>query len=299
MAGSFERIAGAKVENTIFGSSITRFWESPLRQLLVKEEAPQYLETIREILNSDEIIIPTPNQVAGFIGGVNSHKTDPNCEPGEHWMEEEDRYSMSSRGRGLESAATDESEARGTHVKRNGVGAGVEKTMSMSDRGSLGAEESAATDDGKARGVHVKKRGEGAGVVKTMSMSERGEASTGVPRTGKKESKILVLYHGDKTYYSRTNHQMVKKMVELHIFNSESMANSKIPKLYDHGKEVGNKFKLKPGAMGGGRKYGGACGCGMPSDLDVWMSVGEIPKGDNVTELKLQPKRKRAEDEGN
>ncbi len=96
--------------------------------------------TIREILNSDEIIIPTPNQVAGF----RSHATDPDCEPGEHWIYDEERYSMSSRGRGMESAATDEGEARGTHVKRNGVGAGVEKTMSMSARGM----ESAATDEG-------------------------------------------------------------------------------------------------------------------------------------------------------
>ena len=34
---------------------------------------------------------------------------------------------------GNNSAATDEGEARGVHVKRNGVGAGVVKTMSMSD----------------------------------------------------------------------------------------------------------------------------------------------------------------------
>ena len=166
MAGSFERIAGAKEENTIFGS-ITRFCESPLRHLLVKEEAPQYLKTIRAILSSNEIINPTPNQVAGF----RSHATDPDCEPGEHWMEEEDRYSMSSRGRGLESAATDEGEARGTHMKRNGVGAGVEKTMSMSDRGSLGAEESAAADEREIAGLKYSdnlKRDR-------KSMAERGE----------------------------------------------------------------------------------------------------------------------------
>jgi hypothetical protein len=168
MAASFERIAGAKEENTIFGS-ITRFWESPFRHLLVKEEAPQYLKTIRAILSSDEIINPTPNQVAGFIGGINSHKTDPDCEPGEHWIYDEERYSMPSRNRGLESAATDEGEARGTHVKRNGVGTGVEKTMSMSAR----ALESAATDEGEARGTHVKRNGVGAGVEKTMSMSAR------------------------------------------------------------------------------------------------------------------------------
>jgi hypothetical protein len=165
MAGSFERIAGAKEENTIFGS-ITRFWESPLRQLLVKEEAPQYLVSIREILNSDEIIIPTPNQVAGFL----SHATDPDREPGEHWMYDEERYSMSSRGRGMESAATDEGEKRGIHVKRNGVGAGEVLTLSMVERGL----ESAATDEGEERGIHVKRNGVGAGEVLTMSMSERG-----------------------------------------------------------------------------------------------------------------------------
>ena len=152
MAGSFERIAGAKEENTIFGS-ITRFWESPLRHLLVKEEAPQYLVTIREILNSDEIIIPTPNQVAGF----RSHATDPDCEPGEHWIYDEERYSMSSRGRGMESAATDEREIAGLkysdNLKRD--------RMSMSDRSLKGS----ATDEGEKRGTHVTRKGEGAGVV--------------------------------------------------------------------------------------------------------------------------------------
>jgi hypothetical protein len=259
----------------------------------VKEEAPQYLKTIRAILSSNEIINPTPNQVAGFIGGVNSHKTDPNCEPGEHWMEEEDRYSMSSRGRGIESAATDEGEARGVHVKRNGVGAGVEKTMSMSARGM----ESAATDEGEARGVHVKRKGVGAGVEKSMSMAERGEKSTGVPRSGKNESKISVLYHKDKIYYSRTDPPMLKKMVELQVFNTEKSAKNSIPRLREYAEEEG-KFELKPGARGKPRKdfvpYRGACGSGMPSDLKVWLSVGEIPKDGNVTELKLQPKRKRA-----
>ena len=252
MAGSFERIAGAKEENTIFGS-ITRFWESPLRHLLMKEEAPQYLKTIRAILSSNEIINPTPNQVAGF----RSHATDPDCEPGEHWIYDEGRYSMSDSDRGMESTATDEGEARGTHVKRK---------------------------------------------EKTPSMSERAEKKAGVPT---KKSRILVLYHGDKTYYSRTDPPMAKKMVELELFSTESNAKTKIPKLNDYGKEIGIglKFKLIPGARGFTGKdivpHGGACGSKMSSDLNVWMSVGEIPKGNNVEELKSQPKRKRAQDEGN
>ena len=94
----------------------------------------------------------------------------------------------------MESAATDEGEARGTHVKRKGVGAGVVKTMSMSERGM----ESAATDEGEARGTHVKRKGVGAGVVKTMAMSERGEMAAGKPKTRRNASTLLVLYHDEK-----------------------------------------------------------------------------------------------------
>ena len=164
--------------------------------------------------------------------------------------------------------------------------------MSDSDRGM----ESAATDEGEARGTHVKRK------EKTPSMSERAEKKAGVPT---KKSRILVLYHGDKTYYSRTDPPMAKKMVELELFSTESNAKTKIPKLNDYGKEIGIglKFKLIPGARGFTGKdivpHGGACGSKMSSDLNVWMSVGEIPKGNNVEELKSQPKRKRAEDEGN
>ena len=60
MAASFERIAGAKDENIVF-KPIQTFRESPLRQILVKDQAPQCLETIREILNDDKIIAPTPS----------------------------------------------------------------------------------------------------------------------------------------------------------------------------------------------------------------------------------------------
>ena len=110
------------------------------------------------------------------MAGFRSHATDPDCEPGEHWIYDEGRYSMSDSDRGMEFAATDEGEARGTHVKRKGVGAGVEKTPS-SARGM----ESAATDEDEKRGTHVKRNGVGAGVEKTPSMSERAEKKTGVP----------------------------------------------------------------------------------------------------------------------
>jgi hypothetical protein len=41
----------------------------------------------------------------------------------------------------------------------------------------------------------VKRNGVGAGVEKTMSMSERGEMAAGKPKTGHNESTTLVLYH--------------------------------------------------------------------------------------------------------
>ena len=171
---------------------------------------------------------------------------------------------MSSRDRGLESAATDEDEKRGTHLKRTGVGAGVDKTMSMSDRGAK---------------------------------------SAGKPKTGGNESKIIVLHLKDKIYYSRTDPPMLEKMVELKLFNSKTTAKDNISRLKKYGEEEG-KFQLKPGAKGRPRKdfvpyrYRGACGSDMPADLNVWMSVGTVPKDGNVTELKIQPKRKRADDEG-
>jgi hypothetical protein len=99
----------------------------------------------------------------------------------------------------------------------------------------------------------VKRKGEGAGVVKTMSMAERGEASTGKPRTGKKESKISVLYHEDKIYYSHTDPPMLKKMVELQVFNTEKSARNNIPRLRKYAEEEG-KIELKPGSMGKPRK---------------------------------------------
>ena len=134
-----------------------------------------------------------------------------------------------------------------------------------------------------------------------MPCNERGERTTGIPRTGGVVSTTLVLYHENKIYFSRTDPPMLEKLVKLQVFNTEKHAKNHIPRLKEYGQEVG-KFQLKPGARGKPRKdfvpYRGACGRGMPSDLKVWMSVGEIPEGD-VTELKKQSKRKRAEDKGN
>jgi hypothetical protein len=198
----------------------------------------------------------------GTEGGKNSHKTDPNCEVG-------------------------------VHRKQNG-----EISRSTLERVSKAGKESAATIDGEKTGVHWKRQGEDKGKVLTMPMSERGEKSAGVPRTGNKESKILVLYHEDKIYFSRTNPPMLQKMVELELFSSEKSAENSIPRLKKYGQEV-EKFQLKPGRRGGKKEvhYRGACGSKMPADLDVWMSVGTVPKDGNVTELVLQAKRKRVEDD--
>ena len=286
------------------------------------------------LLPADGVSITTSEQVAG----IKSHATDPNCEGGQHRMKNGE-MSMSDIDRGRASAATDEDEETGKHLKRNGVGAGVVKTMSMSDRGALGGKESAATDEDEETGVHLKRNGVGAGVVKTMSMSDRGlesaatdegeetgahlkrngvgagvvktmsmsdrgalggEESAGKPKTGGNESKIIVLHLEDETYYSRTDAPMLEKMVELKVFNKVRNAQDNIPRLKEYGQKVG-KFQLKPGAKGKQRKnfvkYRGACSRDMPTDLNVWMSVGEIPEGD-ATELKKQSKRKRADDEG-
>jgi len=94
---------------------------------------------------------------------------------------------------------------------------------------------------------------------------------------------------------------MLEKLVELKVFSSEKAARNNIPRLKEYGQEVG-KFQLKPGPKCGKRsedfvQYKGACGSGMPSDLKVWMSVGEIPEG--AKELKKQSKRKREDDKEN
>jgi len=134
------------------------------------------------LLPADGVSVSTSEQVAG----IKSHLSDERGVKGLHFSIPLDRYTLPSRERGLESAATDEDEKRGTHLKRNGVGAGVVKTPSMSARGL----ESAATDEDEKRGAHLKRQGEGAGVVKTMSMSARGSASLGSQRI---ERPIMLL----------------------------------------------------------------------------------------------------------
>ena len=66
---------------------------------------------------------------------------------------------------------------------------------------------------------------------------------------------------------------------------------------------IRREVPVKPATKGKPRKnfvpYRGACGSDMPENLNIWLSVGKVPKGDNVTELKKQTKRKRADDEGN
>ena len=127
---------------------------------------------------------------------------------------------------------------------------------------------------------------------KSRGGKEGGTATLGVPRKGKIESKILVLYHKNenKIYFSRTDPPMLKKMIELQMFNTEKSAMNKITKIKKYGEEVGlgKPFHLKPCYNGKPRKdfmpYGGACGSCMPTDLDVWMSVGKVPQGD-ATEL--------------
>ena len=140
-------VHGSTGAKTVYPGHQMRYDQSALH-LMKTIPGCEILATVfkqNRLLPVDGVSITTSEQVAGF----RSHATDPNCEPGEHWMEKENRYSMPTLERvtnaGMASAATDEGEARGVHVKRNGVGAGVEKTMSMSARGM----ESAATDEGE------------------------------------------------------------------------------------------------------------------------------------------------------
>jgi len=134
------------------------------------------------LLPADGVSVSTSEQVAG----IKSHLSDERGVKGLHFSIPLDRYTLPSRERGLESAATDEDEKRGTHLKRNGVGAGVVKTPSMSARGL----ESAATDEDEKRGAHLKRHGEGAGVVKTPSMSARGLESAATDEDEKRGAHL-------------------------------------------------------------------------------------------------------------
>jgi hypothetical protein len=77
---------------------------------------------------------------------------------------------------------------------------------------------------------------------------------------------------------------MVKKLVELKVFNSTSTANDNKKRLKDYARE--KEFKLVPGKTGRGNKSDrGAGGRDMPPHLDLWLSVGKVPEGENVTKL--------------
>ena len=174
---------------------------------------------------------------------------------------------------------------------------GINLDQAKSELSRRGGNSSTRADERGISGLFfsvVKKRD-------SVPCKERGERTTGIPRRGGKESKIIVLYLEDMIYYSHTDPPMLEKLVELKVFSSEKAARNNIPRLKEYGQEVG-KFQLKPGPKCGKRsedfvQYKGACGSGMPSDLKVWMSVGEIPEG--AKELKKQSKRKREDDKEN
>jgi hypothetical protein len=113
-----------------------------------------------------------------------------------------------------------------------------------------------------------------------------GEAGLGVPRTGGKASTTMILHdmNENKIYYSLTDAPMVKKLVELKVFNSARTAGDNMKRLKDYARE--GKFKLVPGKTGRGNKSDrGAGSKDMPANLNLWMSTGKVPKGENVTEL--------------
>ena len=275
-------------------------------------------------MNDDKIIAPSTCQVAGFlshatdegcergvhwmddkgrpsmsssargqVAGFLSHATDEGCERGVHWMNDKGRPSMSSSARGKESHATDEGCERGVHWM-------VDKgrpSMSSSARGSLGGAESSRADHRGIAGLHYSVDLE----RDTMSMSARGKESTGVPRTGGKASTTTVLH--DKTdennvhiYYSVVDPPMAQKLFDLKAFNSARTAMDNMKRLKDYASKLGKPFKLSQGSANGKNSSKAAAGSKMPLHLNLWLSVGKIPEGENVTQLVNQLKRKRAEE---
>jgi hypothetical protein len=115
----------------------------------------------------------------------------------------------------------------------------------------------------------------------------RGEATLGVPRTGGTASTTMILYDRaiDHYYYSLTDNPMVKKLVELKVFNTARTAKDNMKRLKEYARE--GMFKLVPAIRGGGQKKSGrgAGGRDMPPHLDLWLSVDKVPKGENVTKL--------------
>ena len=247
---------------------------------------------------AEGVTILTSNQV----GGIKSHATDECCEAGEHWLVKEGRYSFSTLARvtkaGIKSHATDERCEAGEHWLVN-EGRYSFSTLARVTKSGIA---SAETIEGEATGVHLKRKGEGKGVVLTMSMAERAKETAGIPRTGGIVSMTMVLHdrNENEIYYSLTVPPMTEKMKELQVFNTARTAKDNLPRLKKYASELKKPFKLKPASKGGNKNSKsdrGAGGGDMPANLNLWLSVGEVPKGENVTELKA--KRKRAEDERN
>jgi hypothetical protein len=131
-----------------------------------------------------------------------------------------------------------------------------------------------------------------------MSSSAR---TTGVPRTGGKASTTLILH--DQTdennvhiYYSVVDPPMAQKLFDLKAFNSARTAMDNMKRLKDYASKLGKPFKLVQGSANGKNSSKAAAGSKMPLHLNLWLSVGKVPEGENVTQLVNQLKRKRAEE---
>jgi hypothetical protein len=154
---------------------------------------------------------------------------------------------------------------------------------------------SSATDEGRAVGEHYLASED----RYTMSMSDRAKEATGVPKTGGKASTTLILH--DQTdennvhiYYSLTDKPMAQKLFDLKAFNSERNAVDNMKRLKDYAGQ--GKFKLVQGSANGRNSSKAAAGSKMPLHLNLWLSVGKVPEGENVKQLVNQSKRKRAEE---
>jgi hypothetical protein len=160
---------------------------------------------------------------------------------------------------------------------------GISEEEAASELGQRGGGESARADEREIAGLAYSsnlKRDR-------KSMSARGALSKGVPRTGGTTSTTMILHDKDDDhyYYSVTNPPMEKKLVELRVFNTTRTAENNMKRLKDYAKDKG-EFKLVPGKIGKGNKSDrGAGSKDMPPHLDLWLSVGKVPEGENVTKL--------------
>jgi len=157
----------------------------------------------------------------GTVGGKNSHATDSDCQPGEHWIYDEERYSMSDSDRGRASHATDPNCEDGEHCMKNG-----EMSMPTLERVTNAGFASADTIDGKETGVHLRVQGVGAGVDLTPSMSARGSESLGIQNT---EEPLMLLQLVSSTVepdappvskYSRNQAEILDVLLKNQFFKS-------------------------------------------------------------------------------